>query len=158
MYASKTSAQIMALAEMGCIVAGTAPEARVRVVDFSRTLGVAFQILDDIRGLQPAPGSTKTVGEDIILGKLTYLNHAALMALPPPDRKRLAAILARRLAGKSPTLREAIGLVERSGAIPACRAEASAMVLRDWRRLSALIPPSRGKTMLRTMWTELLAR
>ena len=158
MYASKTSAQIMALAEMGCIVAETTPEVRARVVDFARTLGVAFQILDDIHGLKPPPGSRKTAGEDIILGKLTYLNHAALMALPAPQLKRLAAILANREARKRPALREAIALIEQSGAIPACRAEATAMVIRDWRRLSALISPSRGKTMLRTMWTELLAR
>jgi hypothetical protein len=31
-----------------------------------------------------------------------------------------------------------------------------AMAERDWRRLSAFVPPSRGKTMLRAMWTELL--
>ena len=122
MYANKTSAQIMALAEMGCVVAEAGPPVRRRVVDFARSLGVAFQIMDDIRGLRVVPGSLKTVGEDIILGKLTYLNHAALSALPPTDRKRLATILANREATKPKVLRESIALIEQSGAIAACRA------------------------------------
>lgn len=156
MYANKTSAQIMALAEMACIVAGAGDGCRKAVVEFARGIGVAFQIMDDIRGLKPPAGSLKRAGEDIILGKLTYLNHAALAALPPSGRKRLAAILAGREARKRAALQESIALIERSGAIDTCRAEAMAMAERDWRRLSTFVPPSRGKTMLRVMWTELL--
>jgi geranylgeranyl pyrophosphate synthase/predicted secreted hydrolase len=156
MYANKTSAQIMALAEMACIVAGADGPRRKSVVDFARSIGVAFQIMDDIRGLRQPPGSLKAPGEDIVLGKLTYLNHSALAALPPRDRKRLAAILAGREARKPATLRESIALIEQSGAIEACSAEAWAMAMRDWRRLSAQVPPSRSKTMLRAMWVELL--
>ncbi|MCR4283149.1 MAG: polyprenyl synthetase family protein [Bauldia sp.] len=156
LYANKTAAPIMALAEMSAIVAGANPAMRAAAVDFARSLGVAFQIMDDVHGLHAVPGSIKTVGEDILLGKLTYLNHAALSMLPAKDRNRLAAILANREAARKPALREAIALVRQSGAIEACHRQAMAMVMRDWRRLSALIPSSRGKTMLRAMWTELL--
>lgn len=157
MYVNKTAAWLMGLTETAAIIAGV--DARVRAVclDFARTFGVAFQIMDDIHGLTGMPGSMKSPGEDILTGKLTYIVHAALKRLPARSRRRLTEILGGKLAaGNGPVLQEAIDLVRRSGANEQCHCEAAKMTRRSWAQLSRVVPASNAKTTIRIMLTQLL--
>lgn len=157
MYVNKTAGWLMGLTETAAIVAGADAKFRAACLDFARTFGVAFQIVDDIHGLTGMPGSTKTPGEDLITGKLTFVVHAALKRLPAKEQHRLAEILGGRLASEgSPTLQEAIDLVTKSGAIQQCHAEAEQMTRRSWARLSKVVPASRAKTTIRIMLAKLL--
>jgi geranylgeranyl pyrophosphate synthase len=132
MYANKTAAQVMVLSDTACIIAHADAPVRAACRNSARSIGIAFQILDDIRGLNPAPGSLKQPGEDIISGKLTYLNHCALNLLPARKRERLCEIIAGKLAARSrKVLCEAVDLVKSSGAIETCHLDATRMFERS---------------------------
>jgi geranylgeranyl diphosphate synthase type II len=73
MHAMKTGALITAACECGAVLAG-APEADVdNAREFGRSVGVAFQIMDDVLDVV---GDTKTLGKpagsDEAMGKTTY--------------------------------------------------------------------------------------
>lgn len=75
MYARKTGALLAISVEMGARVAGVDdPAALLRLGDFSRHFGLAFQILDDLKDcLGSADEIGKDVGQDA--SKTTFLSH-----------------------------------------------------------------------------------
>lgn len=155
MYAYKTATASEGMAEMACIIAESSPEVHRACAAFGRLFGVAFQLMDDIHNFSESPKWTKTCGEDIQNGKLTYVIVQALQRLRGKDRKRLHAILgSARLRTKA--LPEAIRLIHASGALEACREEARTMFEEQWHALSLSIPTSEPKTMLRVMCSRLL--
>ena len=137
----KTAALFQAACMGGAYLSGTEKANVNRLGEYGLNLGMAFQIIDDIHGLTGMPGSTKTPGEDLITGKLTYVVYAALKRLPGTQQRRLAEILGGRLAAaERATLQEAVELVKVSGAILHCHAEAEQMTRRSWARLSKVVP------------------
>jgi hypothetical protein len=85
--------------------------------------------------------------------------HTALCRLPDADRRRLSTLLlARPSVRDTRALREAIALIEQSGAPEFCCRKANQMFERSWARLSILLAPSRAKTMIRVLCTQLLRR
>lgn len=158
LYTLKSSSMVEMAAEGACVIA-QADEATTRACcAFGRSFGIAFQILNDIMDFNPGVMRRAAESGDIAAGKLSYVVTKALRLLPNPEAARLATILC------SPALRcescvnlEAVGLVQRSGALAACRREAQEMIEREWKSFSAHVPPSEPKTMLRVLWTFLLA-
>jgi len=157
MYEFKTATAAVAMAEAGCILAGSVPEVKEACVTFARALGTAFQIADDIQSFLPFPGTGSIPCDDIAAGKVTYVIARALALLDENDKKRLMAILC------SPTVRqhhkiqeEGIALVRKSGALEKCRAEAAAMVDDAWCIFSQNVPPSEHKVMLRLFSKNLI--
>ncbi len=75
LHSAKTGELILASARMGAIAADASPEELVAVEKFARSLGLAFQIMDDVLD---ATGTThtigKTAGRDALLGKSTYVS------------------------------------------------------------------------------------
>ena len=75
LHSAKTGDLILASARMGAISAEASPEALSAVDKYARSLGLAFQIMDDVLD---ATGSTttigKTAGRDAALGKSTYVS------------------------------------------------------------------------------------
>jgi geranylgeranyl diphosphate synthase, type II len=83
MHAMKTGALIRASAVAGAVMAGGTEQAIDAVSDYSRQLGLAFQIVDDILDVEGATEDLgKTAGKDAAAGKPTY---PALLGL---DRSR----------------------------------------------------------------------
>lgn len=74
MYALKTGALIHASVMSACLLSANVGYAEARSLDtFSRLLGVAFQIRDDLLDVEGQPEVTgKPVGSDAALGKATY--------------------------------------------------------------------------------------
>jgi len=69
----KTGALLTASARMGAIAAGAAPRTLTRITRYGRSLGLAFQIVDDILDvLGSARDLGKTPGKDARQGKRTY--------------------------------------------------------------------------------------
>ncbi|MBX3422795.1 MAG: polyprenyl synthetase family protein [Pirellulaceae bacterium] len=69
----KTSALIEASLRMGGVIGGAAPELLGRLGAFGRSLGLAFQIVDDCLDLESTPQQLgKATGKDSRHGKLTY--------------------------------------------------------------------------------------
>jgi geranylgeranyl pyrophosphate synthase len=157
MYGLKTGALLEGLAEMCAVVARADPSVREACRAFGRSLGIGFQILDDVHGYGRSSGWKKVRGEDIAQGKWTYVLAKAFATLPPRDRDRLAVLvgskaLRRRAAGRE----EAIGLVMRSGAPGVCRLEARAIVDAAWKRVRPRLRPSEARAMMALLYTDLM--
>ncbi len=157
MYALKTAAPVEGLAEAAALLAGIGPAARQAVVGFARSMGLAFQLIDDIKNFSGSPGWGKQRGEDLRAGKLTYLILRALEMLAPPDRRCLRDILCQPDRRRDPdVLNRGIELVMRSGACEQVREQARTLVATAWEALSLHVPPSSSKTELRFLWESLV--
>lgn len=107
MYALKTGALIHASIMSSCILAGDLPDEYVDALDrFGRTIGIAFQIRDDLLDVE---GNTdvigKTAGSDERLDKATYPSMFGVDA----SRKRCDELLAAGLS-RLEVLRDASAL------------------------------------------------
>lgn len=157
LYALKTAAVVEAAAEGACVIANVDEGTRQVCRDFGRSFGLAFQIVNDIVEFTP-DCLGRNGSSDIAAGKLSYVLVKAMRALPKIDANRLEGILCSlELRADSDIVAEAIDLVQRSGALASCRAEAQSLIAEQWKRFSARVPPSEPKTMLRVLSEFLLS-
>ena len=110
LQAMKTGALIRFACEAGALVAGAGDDERTRLVRFGETVGLAFQIADDLLDLTSTEQALgKAAGKDGAAGKVTFVS------LKGPDwaRARLAGLVDEANAllapwgGKADVLREA---------------------------------------------------
>ena len=149
MCAYKTGVLARLAAKLGAYVAG-GTEAQVEELGrFGETLGVSFQIQDDIlnlTGVEFAKGKGR--GEDIHEGKLTLLVLRALENSSDRDAERLREILAEHPTDQT-VIDEAIEIIERSGAIEYALRKARELMKHSWRALDGVIDESPAKERLR---------
>jgi geranylgeranyl diphosphate synthase type II len=88
-YALKTAPAFEAALYSGVRLAGPADAYLKPVKQFSRNLGVAFQILNDLQDWQGDSNNKLTAGGDVVGGRPTVLWALALAHLPPDDRQEL---------------------------------------------------------------------
>jgi geranylgeranyl pyrophosphate synthase/predicted secreted hydrolase len=158
LYSLKTGSVVEAGAEGACVIAQTDEATRSVCRDFGLAFGLAFQIVNDLAEFSPNIIRRGDESSDIAAGKLSYVIAKALRLLPKADGARLEEILCSpALRAKPCALAEGIDLVRNSGALDLCRQEAQEMMEREWKRFSALVPPSESKTMLRVLWNFLLS-
>jgi geranylgeranyl pyrophosphate synthase len=157
MYDFKTATAPKALARIAAVIADADSQLASAAVSFAQSLGVAFQIIDDIHNFSRSPDWTKVAGEDLSGGKLTYVIATAIRWLADPARLRLQEILT------TPSLRtdskghdEGMELVIHSGALEACRTQAKEMTEKAWSRFSPCLAASDAKIMLHAMSLKLL--
>lgn len=157
MYEMKTATAAVAMAEAGCILAGSTPGVRDACIALGRALGTAFQIADDIQSFEPVQKNREMPCDDIAAGKVTYVIARALVLLDADERMQLIRILC------SPDQRqhadaqeEGIRLVRKSGALEVCRGEAVGMLDEAWHTFSKKVPPSEHKVMLRLFTRNLV--
>jgi geranylgeranyl pyrophosphate synthase len=60
---------------------------------YLESIGVAFQIIDDVLNLRGFKGNTKHRGEDIVAGKITYPVAKAMTRLDAAERARIWGII-----------------------------------------------------------------
>ncbi|MBL0289775.1 MAG: polyprenyl synthetase family protein [Betaproteobacteria bacterium] len=156
MYALKTASAASGVAECAAVVARAGPAVTAACSEFARTLGTAFQIVDDVQNFASGP-IQKQRGEDLAAGKVTFPMAAALRALDPERRSRLAEIVC------SPELRQApdgcaegIALIEAAAVLEPCRRRAITMVEEAWRQVTPLLPPSESKILLHALCLKLV--
>jgi geranylgeranyl diphosphate synthase type II len=94
-YALKTSPAFEAALYSGVRLAGPADPYEKMITDFSRHLGVAFQILNDFKDWEGDSNNKLVAGQDILAGRPTLLLALALEGLTGGDREELLAILHR---------------------------------------------------------------
>jgi geranylgeranyl pyrophosphate synthase len=156
-HAFKTAAVGRTTAEFVCIIADADPETRAACARFCESWGVAFQIVDDVNNFTRAPEWGKVRGEDIVAGKFSYAIHKAVHRLAGADKRRLMEILAgEKLRRSEAGLREAVALIEGSGALEECRREATQLMDEAWPAFGRVLPPTRHKMMLRILLTKLI--
>ncbi len=105
MINKKTAALLSVPCEIGALCAGATEEEQEQAKSYGRSLGLAFQIQDDVLDIA---GDTdlfgKTFGSDIIEGKKTYLSILATENIGGPDGAFFKSILGNRSATKNDLL------------------------------------------------------
>lgn len=157
MYALKTAAPVEGVAQAALTLAQADESTQRAVLQFARSFGLAFQLIDDVNNFTDSPEWGKQQGEDLKRGKLTYLLFRALQELPAAECSVLRGLLCRPdLRAVPAALHHGIDLVLRSGACTLVRKEARDLVAPAWEALSRCIPPSSSKTELRLLWESLV--
>ncbi|VVB57627.1 Short chain isoprenyl diphosphate synthase [uncultured archaeon] len=100
MVGGKTAALVQASCEVGALCAAAKPAQIKALSTYGRSIGIAFQIQDDVLNLAGEEEKyKKEIGGDIHEGKRTLMVLHALPRLPAADAKRLRAILDSQSAG-----------------------------------------------------------
>lgn len=109
-YALKTSPAFEAALYSGVRLAGPAEPYEKMIADFSRHVGVAFQVLNDFKDWQGDSDNKLVVGQDALSGRPTLLLALALETLIGGDREELLAIVQgehpRRAENQLPRVRQ----------------------------------------------------
>jgi geranylgeranyl pyrophosphate synthase len=95
-YALKTSPAFEAALYSGLRLAGPTTAYDKLIVEFSRHMGVAFQILNDLKDWQEDADNKLVAGQDVLAGRPTLLLALALEGLQGARRQELLDLLHRR--------------------------------------------------------------
>ncbi|MEZ6141530.1 MAG: polyprenyl synthetase family protein [Zavarzinella sp.] len=92
-YALKTSPAFEAALYSGVRLAGDTNNYEKLITDFSRNLGVAFQILNDLKDWSEDDHNKLLAGQDVLAARPTLLLALALESLPPNERGELLSLI-----------------------------------------------------------------
>lgn len=116
-YALKTSPAFEAALYCGARLAGPVENYEKSIVDFSRNLGVAFQILNDLKDWSEDENNKLVAGQDVLAARPTLLLALALEGLAPAERAELLGLISAAREHGSPDDTAATSTVERAGAL-----------------------------------------
>lgn len=120
----KTGALTALSTEAGAIAGGSSPEQLETLGKFGETVGIAFQIVDDILNVAgDAKEYGKEIGGDIREGKKTVMAAHLLIAASPKDKKIFTRLLGKKNITKS-EIRRVIGLYEKYDSIKYAKSQA----------------------------------
>jgi geranylgeranyl pyrophosphate synthase len=92
-YALKTAPAFEAALYTGLRLAGPVEKYEKMVTDFSRHLGVAFQILNDLKDWDGDSDNKLVAGQDVLAARPTLLLALALEGLPPTGREEMLSLI-----------------------------------------------------------------
>lgn len=95
-YALKTAPAFEAALYAGLRLAGPAEPYEKTVAEFSKNLGVAFQILNDLKDWDGDDDNKRIAGQDVLAARPTLLLALALEGLAPAEREELLSLIQRR--------------------------------------------------------------
>ncbi len=157
MYDYKTASGPCGLTKILAMLSDSDPLKEKSAIEFTRAFSVAFQLLDDIRNFSSSPKWTKTTGEDMNSGKLTYVIVKAIRSLGQTDKQRLIQIFCNgELRTDKEYHAEALSLIQKSGVLESVKQEAEEMMHKGWEDFALTIPPSEAKIMLHMLCKKLL--
>ncbi len=153
----KTGALAGMAAKLGALVGKGTPRQVEALGRFASTIGIAFQIQDDILNLNPSKGWGKDLGEDIAEGKRSLVLLRALKRLPKAKRKRLMAIVDAKKKSNA-QIRAAIRLIAETDAFDYAAGVAASLVEASWRNVERVLSKSKAKEKLRAFADYLITR
>jgi len=142
---------------MGANAGGGSLAQQTGLGEYLESIGVAFQIIDDVLNLRGFKGNTKNRGEDIAAGKITYPVAKSMARLSASERARIWSIIKSKPSDQK-VIEAVCDDLESCGAIEACVQEASDMVEAAWVTLDKVIPDSFYKMLLRAFGWYVLQR
>jgi geranylgeranyl pyrophosphate synthase len=151
------------LARMSAKIAGILADAKEKLVEklgrYAESVGIAFQIQDDILDLTSEEFAEKKGGrgQDITEGKRSLPVIRTVKMAKPEDRKRLIAILNMHTSEQA-LKDEAIAIMQKYGSIDYSKQVARAMVKESWNEVEKLLPNSSGKEKLKAFADFLIER
>ncbi len=153
----KTASLIAAAAETGAVLAGADSSMRKAMFGFGKSVGIAFQLVDDILDFT---GTQKSLGkrplQDLREGKVTLPLLHALREARPADRERARRALAKKEPGERDVAFLA-GLVARHGGVGYAASRARDYVRRG-KRFLARLPDTPARSALAAMSDYITSR
>jgi octaprenyl-diphosphate synthase len=141
----KTAKLFEASARLGAVLAGADSATEERCADFGRSLGTAFQLVDDLLDYEGNSDELgKNVGDDLREGKPTLPLLVAMERAEPAERDLIRHAIEQ---GEVQGLPQILAIVRRTGALTATRAAAQDEAERA-RAALELLPPSRARSAL----------
>ena len=141
----KTAKLFEASARLGAVLADAAPGVEEACAAYGRSLGTAFQLVDDLLDYEGATNQLgKNVGDDLREGKPTLPLLVAMERGTPAERELVRHAIEQ---GEVARLAEIVDIVRRTGALTATRAAARAETDKARATLDAL-PPSSARDAL----------
>ena len=159
MVYDKTGALASMAAKIGGIIGGADDSTVEALGHFAASIGVAFQIQDDLLNITKSTVSENKggTGEDITEGKVTLFVVYAIEKLPQNEKDRLIKILEEHTEDRG-KIDEAIGLITKSGAIEHSR-ELQERIIKDaWNNVDKRLPASDAKNYLKALAEFLINR
>jgi len=159
MCAYKTGTLARMSAKISAVLAGASKDLVDKLGNFAESIGIAFQMQDDLLDLTGREFAEKKggVGQDITEGKRTLMVIYTMKNAGKEDRKRLVQIL--NMHTTDQTLRdEAITLMRKYGAVDYVKQTAARMVKESWSEVNKLLSASEAKEKLKAFAEFLIKR
>jgi geranylgeranyl pyrophosphate synthase len=159
MCAYKTGTLARMAAKLAAVIAGADDKLIEKLGHFAESIGIAFQMQDDILDLTGKEFAEKKggLGQDITEGKRTLMIIRTLKIANTQDKDRLIAIL--NMHTPNQVLRdEAIAIMQKNNAIEYVKQKADKMVEESWREVDTLLKASEGKEKLKAFAEFLIKR
>jgi len=159
MCAYKTGTLARMSAKLAAVIAGADEQLVEKLGHFAESIGVAFQMQDDILDLTGKEFAAKKgcLGGDITEGKRSLLIIRTLKTANAQDQKRLIEIL--NMHTTEQMLRdEAISIIVKNKAVEYVKNKADKMVEDSWSEVDKLLYASEGKEKLKAFAEFLIKR
>jgi octaprenyl-diphosphate synthase len=141
----KTAKLFEASARLGAVLADGSPQVEERCADYGRSLGTAFQLVDDLLDYEGDSRELgKNIGDDLREGKPTLPLLIAMERGSADDRALIRAAIEQ---GEVQRLPEIVAIVRRTGALDATR-EAAEREAEAARRCAEPLAPSSARDAL----------
>ncbi len=141
----KTAKLFEASARLGAVLANATPELEEACADYGRSLGTAFQLVDDLLDYEGNSDELgKNVGDDLREGKPTLPLLLALERAAPAEQALIRHAIEH---GEQERLQNILEIVRRTGSLDATRDAAQAESDKA-RAALAQLPPSRAREAL----------
>ncbi|PRP85189.1 polyprenyl synthetase [Planoprotostelium fungivorum] len=163
MCANKTGALARMSVKLSAIVCGGESLQVEALGKFAESLGVAFQIQDDLLNLMEgnSEGSLAAgkggVGEDIHEGKRTLMVIHSFTHGTVDDARRLKDILSMKTYDQV-LIREAIDIMERSGSMQYAKEKAQQVLKEAWAEVDDVLPQTKAKDRLKALAHYMIER
>jgi len=159
MCAYKTGTLARMAAEMAAVMADADDDVVEKMGKFAESIGVAFQIQDDILDLVGEEfGKRKGgLGMDIAEGKLSLMVVHTLQKAELSDKEELMRILNLHTTDEA-LRRKAIAIIGKYGSIEYAKNLAAKMIQESWREVDNILTPSEAKETLGTLAVYLVKR
>ena len=159
MCAYKTGTLARMAAKIAAILADTDERLIKKLGHFAESIGVAFQIQDDILDLKGEGFAEKKGGrgKDITEGKRSLVVIHTLKVADSKDKKRLVTILNMHTSNQK-LMYETIKIMEKYESIDYARQYAKNMVKKSWNEIEKLLPASKAKERLNAFAKFLIER
>jgi geranylgeranyl pyrophosphate synthase len=154
----KTALLMETCARFGAVVGGARPDEVEAVAEFGYSLGMAFQIQDDILdfiGDEETLG--KPIGGDLREGKVTLPVIYALRDASTEERTELLGIYQKAGPLSRDDVRQATEVIERSGGFDHARRHALDYIARSKARLE-VVPPGEARDALAALADQIVNR
>ncbi len=157
MCANKTGVLLRVAARFAAIFSEKDEETEEKIAEFAESIGIAFQIQDDIMNLVPTEKWGKEIGDDINEGKRTLIVIHTLKHANEKDKKRLLEILKMHTKDQK-LIKEAIDIIKKYDSLDFAKEFARKIVKDSWKRIEPLLPDSEAKKKLKKLGEYLVER